>query len=418
MRILLATSTFLPAIGGAEVAIHNLAEGLVSLGHAVAVCVVQHGERTEHERSYDLFRMAYPRGLGRTPLYAWWVGRCVAGVIERWHPEVVHAHFAWPTGYAVERSRVGRGVPIVLTSHGEDIQRRAEVGYGYRLHPRLDRRIRLAVCHADGLTAVGSDVVTEYLALGADPERVSRVPNGINWARLAGENRRARRDLDLPASAEIILAVGRNHPKKGFSSLLGSVRLLQKDHPNVLCVIVGRDVSRLAPLVRELRLNDHVRLYDEVLPVGIDFRGIAAAPRDLVETFYKAADVYAMSSLVESAGIVTVEAMAAGLPVVARRAAGAEDLVMHGETGLLTDEGEEGLAGSLSLLLSDEDLRRRMGRTGREMAEAYDRVRVAATQVEVYRRAGLQFQIRTARNAKGSRPAQDPGPGPGPRPGS
>lgn len=402
MRILLATSTFLPAIGGAEVAIHNLAEGLVSLGHSVAVCVVQRGERTEHERSYDLFRRTYPRGLGRTPLYAWWVGTRVAGVIQRWRPDVVHAHFAWPTGYAVECSRVGSGVPIVLTSHGEDIQRRADVGYGYRLNARLDRRIRFAVCHADGLTAVGSDVVTEYLALGADPGRVSRVPNGINWTRLAVENRRARRDLDLPASARVILAVGRNHPKKGFSSLLGSMSLLRKDHPEALCVIVGRGVSELAPLVRKLGLEDCVRLYNEVLPVGIDFRGSAAAPQDLVETFYKAADVYAMPSLVESAGIVTVEAMAAGLPVVARRAAGAEDLVVHGETGFLTDEGEEGLAGSLSLLLLDEDLRRRMGRAAQESAEVHDRVRVASAQVEAYGLAGREFHVRTARKIKGS----------------
>jgi glycosyltransferase involved in cell wall biosynthesis len=397
LRILLATSTFLPAIGGAEVAIHNLAEGLVSLGHAAAVCVVQRRGGAEHERSYDLFRRTYPRGLGRTPLYAWWVGRSVAGVCKRWRPDVVHAHFAWPTGYAVERSRVGSGVPIVLTSHGEDIQRRAEVGYGYRLNPRLDRRIRFAVCHADGLTAVGSEVVTEFLNLGADPRHVSRVPNGINWSRLAVENHRARRDLDLPASARVILAVGRNHPKKGFSSLLGSMRLLQKNHPDALCVIVGRDVPRLAALVQELHLHDHVRLYDEVLPVGINFQGRTAAPRDLVETFYKAADVYAMPSLVESAGIVTVEAMAAGLPVVARRAAGAEDLVVHGETGFLTDEGEEGLAASLSLLLSDENLRRRMGRAAQESAEVYDRVRVASAQVETYRLAARQFQARTAR---------------------
>lgn len=387
MRVLLATSTFLPGIGGAEVAIHNLAEGLVSLGHAVAVCAFQRRSGPEHERGYELFRFSPPRGLGRTSLFSWWHARQIGRVADTWRPDVLHAHFAWPTGHAAVRFRSDGPLPVVLTSHGEDIQIRPEVGYGYRLRPGLDRRIRSAVREADLLTAVGASVRTEYIAMGAEESRVVSIPNGIPWSLLSEENPSARAALELPADRVVLLAVGRNHPKKGFADLVRVMAPLREAHPEALCLIVGRDVPELQPLVDSLDLSGHVRLHGEVPPVAIRFPEVPGAGGRL-ETFYQAADLYVMSSVVEANPVVLLEAMAAGLPVVARRAPGAEELVREGETGLLADNPDRGLLDALSAILADGELRTRMGRAAREAARRFDRVAVAGRHVEIYERAG------------------------------
>lgn len=387
MRVLIVTSTFLPGIGGAEVAIHHLAEGLTALGHSVAVGVIQRRSGPEHERSYEVMRSTPPRGLGRTPFYASWVVRCVRRMIASWRPDLVHAHYAWPTGFAALRARPDPRLPVVLTSHGEDIQVRPEVGYGYRLRPGLDRRIRFAVQGADLLTAVGSDVREEYLRLGIESERVVGIPNGIAWKQLAAGCEGARRYLDLPSDRAVILAVGRNHPKKGFADLLQVLADLRRDHPEAMALIVGRDVRRLRSLSEELGVVDRVRLCDAARPAGIRFAGEGEDPARRVETYYHAADVYAMTSLVEAAGIVTMEAMAAGLAVVARQAPGTEDLVQPGVTGLLVGRERRDLASGISRLLRDAKLRQALGRAGKLRSREFDRETVAARYAEAYERA-------------------------------
>lgn len=96
MRILIVTSTFLPTVAGAEMAVHNLAEGLVALGHSVLVCAPEPSSVRPHKHTYELVRYRVPRGLGRLRIAPWWIHRFLASAVKNWRPDIVRAcRFIW-----------------------------------------------------------------------------------------------------------------------------------------------------------------------------------------------------------------------------------------------------------------------------------------------------------------------------------
>lgn len=385
MRILHFTSAFFPSLGGAQVAIHHLAEGLVSLGGEVLVCSPRsRGVLPERRYTVRQFRIIGPLAdLGlRQAMYTGALRR----IVRDWHPDVVHAHMAVPAGYAAVTGRRHAAAPVVLTCHGEDIQVQPNIGRGCRLHAAAEQRVSFTLQRADRCIAVSSDVRKEYLALGTPPERIAVIPNGILVSDLTAPDPAARAVLGLPKDRPIILAAGRNVPVKGFPFLLRAVQAARTRIPDILCVIVGARVPELHPLVRELGLEDAVRLFDAHPPPGIQFASRQARPPCSLATFFKAADVYAMSSIVESMGIVTAEAMAAGLPVVGVAGGGTADLVRDGVSGSLVPPDHPGRFGeAICEVIRSPDRRRAMGEAGRAAAGRFDRERVAAEHVALYR---------------------------------
>jgi len=387
MRILILTESFLPKIGGAEIAVHNLAKGLVSSGHDVLVVCPRNGENCLHH-NYVLRRYPVLRGLYRTGLIDCWVSLWLYKIIKQWRPEIIHAHFAWPSGFAAMRIKTLFKLPVVITSHGADIQKRPDIGYGLRLNPRLDKKIRFALLNADFLVAISSDIHHEYVKIGVDQKRIADIPNCIDWALLSQVDNSARERLGMPSDQIVLLAIGRNHPIKGFADLIQIIGALSKKHPEMICLIVGKDVPDLDHLLNQIGAESHVRLFDQVLPVGIEFEDPEIKLPGRLVTFLKAADIYVMPSLLEGLPVAAIEAMAAGLPVVATRTSGIEDLIQHGINGFLIPLGDrEALAESLSQLILNSQLRDRMGKASRQIAAAYDKSVIAAKHLEIYHQA-------------------------------
>ena len=274
---------------------------------------------------------------------------------------------------------------MVLTCHGNDIQKLSEIGYGMRLDPRLDTLITAAVRQASGLVAIGSDVRAEYLSMGVPPDRIADLPNGINASLLADRDPAAKGRLGLPEDALALLAVGRNHPKKGFAFLLEAMRRVVDRDAKVVCVLVGARVPELQTRVDALGLADRVFLFGPAPPVGVQF-GDEQGAEARTDTYFHAADVFVMPSLIESFGLVTVEALAAGLPVVAMDAEGARDLLADSPSiRLVKDRTPEALAAALLSLVERIRSKPRLGRANPELAARYDRRRVAEQHVNFYR---------------------------------
>jgi phosphatidyl-myo-inositol dimannoside synthase len=199
---------------------------------------------------------------------------------------------------------------------------------------------------------------------GVPVSRISVIPEPIDLAAWRARLRAARRRGD---DRPTVLAVARMYPRKHLHELLEATVLLRGRIPGLAVRIVGKgpEYPRLEALVRTRGLGGTVELLGDV-----------SASRLAVE--YVSAHCFCLPSVQEGFGIVFVEAMAAGLPVVGCRAAAVPEVVEHGRTGLLVapDRADE-LAEAIAQLLLDGEMRKEMAVAGMERVEALDLDRVA-----------------------------------------
>jgi phosphatidylinositol alpha-mannosyltransferase len=197
------------------------------------------------------------------------------------------------------------------------------------------------------------------------------IPNGIDVARYSGNCPR------LPALSDgrpNVLFVGRLEKRKGLSYLLRAWATVTREFPTARLVVVGGGRG-----LQHYRSFVNARGIDNIMFTGM------VSDEDLPR-YYQAADVYcAPSTGQESFGIVLLEAMAAGRPIVATTIPGYGEVVTHGREGLLVPPKDpESLAGAIIHLLADRELRQRLGAEGRRTAQRYDWPRVAAEVLEYY----------------------------------
>ena len=379
MRLALLTSTFLPKLGGAQVFTHNIAAHLATRGHSVDVYVPRSTPGAENAYGYTV-RFLPPRFYGlatRLPLF----GRCAAAAYLR-GLQRFRNYDAWlvvmsyPSGYVATGLR-GR-VPILLRCSGEDIQKSADLGYGTRLDGRLENQIVATLGAYDRLVALTPSVRAEFLDLGVSPERIRIVPNGVNLERFGrGEDTaRLREELGWPPRTTVLLTTGRYHRKKGFELIPDIARTLVEQGLDFRWYLVGRGARRIRPALEAARVAERVTCLEEV-GMSSAAGGDDVPPRKLVH-MYRAADIFAFPSLLETFGMVQIEAMAAGIPVVTTDAPGCRDVVQDGVNGLQAPAGDaEAFARQLIRLFRDPVLREELGAAGAESAKRYEWDRVA-----------------------------------------
>jgi glycosyltransferase involved in cell wall biosynthesis len=195
------------------------------------------------------------------------------------------------------------------------------------------------------------------------------VPEPIEMARWD----ELRRGAPLPSSRPTILSVARQYPRKDTATLLHALRIVLREIPETHLRIVGGgpELPRLRALAHELRIES-----------SVTFHG-AVPEDDAVRRRYFEAQVFCLPSRQEGFGIVFLEAMAAGLPIVAARAGAVPEVVPEGEAGILVPpRAPERLAEALILLLRNPARRAQMGAAGVARARTYDLPRVARAFLE------------------------------------
>jgi len=243
------------------------------------------------------------------------------------------------------------------------------------------RRRRKALGRLSMLAAVSravADRAAEFLL----PERIVRAPNFLppslldEARRLSREKAALRARLGIPGDALVGLCSGPLSRHKGQELLVELLPRVRRAHPSFLLLLLGRDRSGLARAWRE-------RLRAAGAGDGFRWAGWSGEPM----AWTAASDLLLLPGGPEGFSRVVLEAMAAGLPVLAFRRGGVLDLVRQGETGLLAEPGdrEAFLAGWLRLL-EEEELRRRMGERGREEAARFTPERTLEVYMDLYRR--------------------------------
>jgi len=379
LRVSLATSSFLPARGGAEIGLHNIACRLMAKGHRpFVVTSYSHANALRRQN----IRLPYPVVSLPPRLLAWRqnhpaLGRKAVNQVfgwlqSRYRFDVWHATFGYPVGASVVEFCGRNGLPHLVRCTGGDIQVLPEIGYGMRLDPRIDREIRHWLPRADRLVATTQTVADEYRSIGATEEQIAVIPNGVDVKRFRTHKGAddTLNELGVPSNAFVFLALGRNHPKKNFASAIeAAVELAKRTTRPFRLLIAGRGVRALEDDVTRLKASGIVILHetpDEA--AGAETK----APGDAILDLYAAADCFVMPSLIESFGIVLIEAMSAGLPVIAANGPGCRDVVRDGQTGILYSGQTAKLTESMNRLLADEALCQRLAQQGSEAADEYD----------------------------------------------
>lgn len=281
--------------------------------------------------------------------------------------DLIHAHVAIPDGVAGVMVARDIGVPVVLTIHGADINTTL-----YR-SPRLGELV-VETCDAADVTIVVSNrLASELIEAGADGARLRVVANGVDTEELD----EARPGGEL-AGGRWIVTAGNLTNTKGFDDLIRAMALLSPAYDDVRLALVGDgpERSQLRSIARELHVKDRVVFYGKQPPERL-FRLMAAG------------DAFVLPSWREGFGIVYLEAMALGRPVVGCRGQGISDVIEDGVNGLLVDlRNPDGLAMALRRLLDDPAAAREMGeRAAALVREKYTWDASAAKVHEVYREA-------------------------------
>lgn len=285
--------------------------------------------------------------------------------LERAPVDLLHVNY-WLSGVAGHRLKHELDLPLVSTFH--TLARvKAETG---DLEPRrrIDAEMGVIGC-SDAITASCS-VEAEQLVrhYDADPSRIEIVPPGVDHAFFSpGSRDGARRALDLPVDAPVLLFVGRMQPLKGLDVAIATLGAVREQHPGAVLVAVGgpSGAAGEAELARCRELAGRSGLTDAI-------RWVAPQPHHMLSTFYRAADVVLVPSRSESFGLVALEAAACGVPVVAAAVGGLTSIVQDGTTGLLV-EGRDpaAYARAVTALLDQPDLARTIGDQAATAARAY-----------------------------------------------
>ena len=282
--------------------------------------------------------------------------------------DLIHGHY-WLSGAAGLALRERWDVPLVQMFHTLGRLKNDATRDGAEREPALriaeETRIVGAADRLVAATAVErAHLVSHY---GAEPARIAVIPCGVDTALFTpGDQAAARAALGLDDRPRL-LYVGRLAPIKGLTTLLdGMARLRAAGSRAHLCIVGGDADEPLNGHEGELR----ARLADLALQDAVTFVG--AQPQDKLRAWYVAADATVLPSYYESFGMVALEAMACGSPVVASRVGGLQTTVRDRITGVLVpDHDPASLADALGRMLADAGLRGRLGRQGVRWAEQH-----------------------------------------------
>jgi glycosyltransferase involved in cell wall biosynthesis len=359
VRVLEVTQRFAPAIGGVERHVERLSVELERAGLSVEVVTSDllrdrpfarlprpgPGDPVPVRRHRAVRFFPAPHGLGIV------APGLVDDVLTR-PADVVHAHaFGYPPTWAGVWRRRLRRTPLILTAH-------SDAGRGTRMSQLYARAVaRSTLARADRVVALTQTERSHLARLGVPDERIVVIPNGVDLDEFSAEH-----PLKTLGAPFVVLYLGRLYPEqKGIATLLEAFASMSRS-PAPELRLVGEDWGGLALVDAAVRLHS--------LGASVVTTGVLA--RDAVLRELARADVLVLPSTFEPFGIVLLEAMASGLPVVASNVGGIPEIVRDGETGFLVPPRRPSeLAAALERLRSDPSLGRRMGAAGRRRVEEF-----------------------------------------------
>lgn len=386
MRVAMVILEYHPVTGGAQKQIASLAPLLRERGVELHVLTRSAAGQAEREVVDGVQVHRLPAPGPKASASAIFTAAAVLR-LRALAPDVVHAHSLFSPTTVAMLARRSLHVPTV-----SKVLRGGLLGDVRRLRRKSMSRFRIAQIreHIDRFAVISSEIDDELEALRIPARRRVMIPNGVDVERFRPLSQAARdalrRELGLGKGPAVVFC-GRLVPEKGVGRLLDAWRTVHARHPDATLLIVGGGALAQA--------------LASAAGAGVRFEG----EQPDVAPWLRAADAAVLPSSAEGLSNAMLEAMAAGLPVVATRVGGALDCVEDGRSGLLVPpEDSSELATALDKLLADGS-RARLGARGRAIAEdRYSLASVADLLTALYAElAGRRAQSRPVDAVRGDR---------------
>lgn len=308
--------------------------------------------------------------------------------------DLLHSHY-WLSGWVALQLRDWLHVPVIHMSHTLGHAKNA-----IAQHPEEREPLRRLQTEAEVLresdVIVAESPASQYHLMqdyGVEAARIQVIPCGVDVHLFRLQSRQiARTALALPLSSPLLLFVGRLQALKGIDVLLRAAQLVCQRYENIQILIIGgAGEAQQGPEGVERR---RLQALGEQLNLGKRLQFIEAQPQATLAQYYAAADVLVMPSYYESFGLVVLEAMACGLPVIASQVGGLASTVLHEQTGLLVPAGNwQAFAQAILRLLAAPHLREAYGEAGRERAQTFSWSRIVERTIQLYHRLIRQHGV-------------------------
>ncbi|MEO0162450.1 MAG: glycosyltransferase family 4 protein [candidate division WOR-3 bacterium] len=352
MKICLVSDPYYPYPSGVSEYTHYLAKYLRRLGHTVKILTTHYKEEVPEPDVFRVGRVFYiPMNKSFATLSVGWdIPRKVKYFLEQEKFDVIHTMGPFPPSISFFALHYSRALNIT-TFHSTGFKYYRAGSYIFRrLFQKYIRKLH-------GLIAVSEtarDTFMPYI-----PGEYTIIPNGVDLERF---HPRVFPFPEFKGKKNKILYLGRLDRRKGLIELLKALPLIKEELKEVLLIVVGK-----GPLENECRrLVANLGLTDSVI-----FRGYAPAKE--IPSYYASCDIYCSPALGgESFGIVLLEAMAVGKPVVASRIPGYDRVIIDGYNGLFFNPHNKGeIAEKIIEVLSNDSIRQRLIRNGLEFVKNY-----------------------------------------------
>lgn len=364
MKIAILVLSFPPKwLAGSEIAAYNSAKHLAKRGHETHVITsLDEGlPKTSMEQGFHIHRIRFPR-IRLLGILIFWLKALL--LLKKVNPDIVHAQ-GIQIGISGFLAKKFLRKSYIVWAQGSDVY----------LQWRFKSTVsKLVFRNADAVIALTNDM--EKAMQKIYDASISIVPFGINLESFGNlpTKQAIREKLGLNTSDSVILFVGTLRPVKGVKYLIEAMNSIRQRDTKASLVLVGDGEERqsLEVLTKELSLEESVTF-------------IGRVPNEKIPEYMAASDVLVLPSLSESFGIVNLEAMASGLPVVASKVGGLPEIIEDGENGFLVEpKNPEQIAERVLLLLEDDTLRGKISRSNKERAKQYSWESVVGRLEQIY----------------------------------
>jgi len=376
LRIAHFTNTYFPVMSGVVRSVSTFRQAQEELGHTVFVF----GQEAHNYEDQEPFVFRYPsfnipiRNYPATIP----VSNHIDWVLPKLKLDVIHAHHPAPMGNAAADKCEKLDIPLVFTHHTRYQEYVQYMALPEELVKEIIEQQLANYMQKCQHIVVPSESIKEMVeSVYGIQERVTVIPTGIDLKPYRGVNGRSvRQARNWTDDKKIIISVGRLVGEKNFDTLIKAFAIVAKKHDDVILALIGDgpDQHELEKLALKEGVSNRVEFVGRV-------------PFEEMPNHLKAADFFAFASITETQGLVTLEAMAADLPVIAVDATGTSDIVEDGKDGILTENNPEKLAEGIDRVLSDQDLANHLREGAISKAEQFETLNVTNHMLDVYGQA-------------------------------
>ena len=379
MHIAFFTNYYHPVVNGVVRSVASFRETLMKQGHNVFVFAQSDGSYQDSEP----FIFRYPSLP--LPLSDISAAIPVSPFVDQLLPalklDVIHTHHPILLGQTAARKAAELGLPLIFTFHTKYWEYTHYVPFPQEaiqdfLKHAVHKWLKDFMQKCQHII-IPSESMKDFLVKEYGLEKdYTVIPTGTDLEPFLSADGDAVRKEKGWQDETIIISVGRLALEKNWETLLRAFAKVYPTHPDTRLVLIGDGPARedLKALAAELGIGERVTFMGSI-------------PFEEVPSYLKAADVFSFASVTETQGLVTIEAMAAGLPIVAVDGSGTRDIVEHGKQGLLVENDLDALAKGLHQLLSDPRQMKRFSNNALKKAKAFDVNQLSKQTVNVYEEA-------------------------------